>query len=220
MTKLSIGRKPTGEFNAPRKAVVVTKQKTATSALPGLKKRASAPPVAPEVETNVAPPVVSTKKPATDTVIKNLEELKHGLARAKRSANQKFTPLNKRPDLLAVLANWPEAFTPDAPRPIAIGIFEMALEDIKARGLSVPRHKLTSALTAYCASPAYRSALLTETHRIGLDGQPCGEVSDSAREMARKPPQPVLKREKAKAKLANIEKQIADLLALYDFPSS
>jgi ProQ/FINO family len=86
-------------------------------------------------------------------------------------------------------ARWPGAFC-DPPVPLKIGIdaeIRTALQQAAEGGdTTAPSWTLIKgALGRWTRRPAYRAALAAAPYRIGLDGQPAGEIADEHRPHAR-----------------------------------
>lgn len=80
---------------------------------------------------------------------------------------------------------WPDTFSYSRPRPLKLGIFEELVADAARRGLPFDAAVLKAAIKAYVCRYAYQRAMSTHSARIGLDGQPAGEVSPEQREYSR-----------------------------------
>lgn len=75
---------------------------------------------------------------------------------------------------------YPEVFSRENVRPLKIGIQEDLVADDK-----VSRTKIKRALASYVRSPQYLRSFKEGAERIGLDGQPAGQVSAEEAEHAR-----------------------------------
>lgn len=75
---------------------------------------------------------------------------------------------------------YPEVFSRDKVRPLKIGIQEDLVADDK-----VSRTKIKRALASYVRSPQYLRSFQEGAERIGLDGQPAGEVTAEEAEHAK-----------------------------------
>lgn len=75
---------------------------------------------------------------------------------------------------------WPDVFRFSQPRPLKLGIFA------ERRGLPFDAMILKAAIKAYVCRYTYQRAMCTITERIGLDGQPDGEVSPEQQAYSRR----------------------------------
>jgi ProP effector len=91
----------------------------------------------------------------------------------------------------------PEAFVARGqgrfPVPLSIGIHE----ELRARYPDEARHVIASAMRVYTGTMAYQRALADGGARIGLDGQPNGEVTPEQSGLARQRVKEALERRKA-----------------------
>jgi ProP effector len=90
--------------------------------------------------------------------------------------------------LLELRTRWPVLFT--TPVPLAIGIDGQIRDTLRqeaaAAGTAAPSWSvLKNTMAWWTKQPGYREALATATHRVGLDGQPAGEITDRDRQHAR-----------------------------------
>jgi len=90
--------------------------------------------------------------------------------------------------LLELRTRWPALFT--TPVPLAIGIDgeirDALRQEAAAAGTVAPAWSvIKGAIAWWTRQNGYREALATASHRIGLDGQPAGEITDRDREHAR-----------------------------------
>jgi ProP effector len=73
-----------------------------------------------------------------------------------------------------LVSAYPQTFFVDAPRkPLVAGIHEQVRDALPHIG----KKRLKKALKTYCNGGDYYKSFATETHRVGLDGQPVIEVS-------------------------------------------
>ncbi|MDS1617152.1 ProQ/FinO family protein [Escherichia coli] len=72
---------------------------------------------------------------------------------------------------------WPDLFSPKAPKPLKVGVFDDLMQDIAARGLAFGAGALRATLASYARSPRYYRAVIAGGPRYDLKGQPCGEVT-------------------------------------------
>ncbi|UCQ29540.1 ProQ/FINO family protein (plasmid) [Edwardsiella tarda] len=73
--------------------------------------------------------------------------------------------------------HWPALFTPGQLKPMAIGLRERLLEDIKARQIPLSNKVVRRCLTAVARSPEYWATLCVGAPRLGLQGEVLGEVT-------------------------------------------
>jgi ProP effector len=94
-----------------------------------------------------------------------------------------------------LVAAFPATFTLDADqvRPLKNGVRE-ELYDAAAH---ISHRRISAALARYCRSPPYLKAVKEGVARIGLDGQPAGQVTETEAEAARKQLAALGKRNKA-----------------------
>lgn len=93
---------------------------------------------------------------------------------------------------------YPKAFT-NPPTPLQLGIHKVIRDAKPATLESISSNQLSSALRSWVRRDAYLQAVRDRVARIGLDGQPAGEVSDEAAAEARR----ALKRRIKKRKQGN-----------------
>lgn len=84
-----------------------------------------------------------------------------------------------------LIAMFPECFSDDAPKPLKVGIKNELLAHLDVLGCS--KTQLRQALAFYVGNPKYKRVLVAGAARIGLDGQPDGEVTPDQQEFARRP---------------------------------
>jgi ProP effector len=68
---------------------------------------------------------------------------------------------------------YPDVFSRDNVRPLKIGIQEDLIADEK-----LARNRIKRALASYVRNPHYLRSLVAGADRVGLDGQPAGQVSE------------------------------------------
>ncbi|MBS1223214.1 MAG: Fertility inhibition FinO-like protein [Proteobacteria bacterium] len=92
-------------------------------------------------------------------------------------------PQDVNPLLDRLCAAFPACFDRQAPKPLKIGLGEelLALAGVHPALADLSRTQLRRALKVYTGAPAYRKALARGGPRYGLDGQPTGEVTETAR---------------------------------------
>ena len=91
---------------------------------------------------------------------------------------------HNRKKLELLLTHWPEAFSLNAPRPMAVGTAELIAADMCARGIT-GAGKIRAAVTMYTRRASYLKALIAGGSRYNLAGQPEGEVTPAQQQMAR-----------------------------------
>ena len=90
--------------------------------------------------------------------------------------------------LLELRSRWPALFT--TPVPLAIGIDGEIRDTLRHEAAAActaapPWSVIKGAIAWWTRQNGYREALATASHRIGLDGQPAGEITERDREHAR-----------------------------------
>ncbi|EMF3490616.1 ProQ/FinO family protein [Salmonella enterica] len=79
-----------------------------------------------------------------------------------------------------VLALWPELFNLDNPKPLRVGVLDDLMQDISARNLTIGAGVLKAAIASYTRRIRYQKALAAGGARYDLNGEPCGEVTETA----------------------------------------
>lgn len=79
---------------------------------------------------------------------------------------------------------WPELFGAETIKPLKTGIIRDVLEDAKSRELPIGHGVLCGALTSYIHTTRYLKAIVAGGARYGLNGQPCGEVTEEDESVA------------------------------------
>ncbi|MEB7242222.1 ProQ/FinO family protein [Escherichia coli] len=79
---------------------------------------------------------------------------------------------------------WPELFGTENIKPLKAGIIRDVLEDAKSRELPLATGVLRGALTSYIHTTRYLKAIVAGGPRYGLNGQPCGEVTEEDKSVA------------------------------------
>lgn len=79
-----------------------------------------------------------------------------------------------------VLALWPELFDLDNPKPLKVGVLDDLMRDISARNLTIGAGVLKAAIASYTRRIRYQKALAAGGARHDLNGEPCGEVTETA----------------------------------------
>ncbi|HIB6756432.1 TPA: ProQ/FINO family protein [Escherichia coli] len=98
---------------------------------------------------------------------------------------------------------WPELFGAENIKPLKAGIIRDVLEDAKSRELPVATGVLRGALTSHLHTTRYLKAIIAGGPRYGLNGQPCGEVTEEDKSVASE----LLKRRLAQIKQQNSQQQ-------------
>ncbi|HIB1508567.1 TPA: ProQ/FINO family protein [Salmonella enterica subsp. enterica serovar Muenchen] len=79
-----------------------------------------------------------------------------------------------------VLAFWPELFNLDEPKPLKVGVLDDIQRDIAARDLTIGAGVLKAAIASYTRRIRYKKAIAAGGARYDLNGEPCGEVTETA----------------------------------------
>ena len=79
---------------------------------------------------------------------------------------------------------WPELFGAETIKPLKTGIIRDVLEYAKSRELPIGHGVLRGALTSYIHTSRYLKAIVAGGPRYGLNGQPCGEVTEEDKSVA------------------------------------
>ncbi|EES4933540.1 prop effector [Escherichia coli] len=79
---------------------------------------------------------------------------------------------------------WPELFGAENIKPLKAGVIHDMLQDAKARELAIGHGVLRGALTSYIHTTQYLKAIVAGGARYGLNGQPCGEVTEEDKSVA------------------------------------
>lgn len=79
---------------------------------------------------------------------------------------------------------WPELFGAENIKPLKAGVIHDMLQDAKARELAIGHGVLRGALTSYIHTTRYLKAIVAGGARYGLNGQPCGEVTEEDKSVA------------------------------------
>jgi len=80
---------------------------------------------------------------------------------------------------------WGQTFKFSQPKPLKVGILEDMVEDAKARNLPFGQDIIRAALQLYVHRYLYQKAVRKGSVRIGLDGQPAGEVTEEQKAYAK-----------------------------------
>src|SRR5699024_9002819 len=73
---------------------------------------------------------------------------------------------------------WPNLFPAGQLRPMAIGLRDTLLQDIKLNHFAISARKLKHCLSAISHSMAYRTTIMPGAVRYDKDGQPSGVVTE------------------------------------------
>lgn len=112
---------------------------------------------------------ISSVPPAQDVSPKRIRP--EGLSRAqwkKRKRVQKITEF------------WPKLFDINNPKPLKLNIMPDMVKDIQARGLDMGIGSVRVALNAYTSHAKYIRCVAAGGMRYDLNGEPCGEVTETA----------------------------------------
>lgn len=85
-----------------------------------------------------------------------------------------------------LVALCPQLFNVESPKPLKVGIGKDVRRLIRDKGLDIPNNQISIGLMAYTQAEAYQRALSEGGLRFGLDGQPCGEVTDEQKVRAKR----------------------------------
>lgn len=91
----------------------------------------------------------------------------------------------KRKRVQKITAFWPKLFDINNPKPLKINIMPDMAKDIQARGLDMGIGSVRVALNAYTSHAKYIRCLAAGGMRYDLNGEPCGEVTETAARNAR-----------------------------------
>lgn len=110
-----------------------------------------------------------------------------------------------------VLVDWlsvkyPHTFNPDDAKPLAIGIGKILLDELPE---GITAENFHYAMKWYTRSIAYFKAVIKNTHRFNLQGEPVEEISEASKRYANASLDAIRKKAKEKKALANEAKVIA-----------
>ncbi|EBA4458994.1 hypothetical protein HCK74_002488 [Salmonella enterica] len=115
----------------------------------------------------------------------------NGLVRPKKKAHSKSTPKVKKLELQDVrrhqrklIMYWPDLYRNGRILPVAVGIRESMLDDLRARGMEINPKRIASELFSALNTENYQRRVLFMKHRYGLDGKPVAEITEQEREYA------------------------------------
>ncbi|MDR9909355.1 ProQ/FINO family protein [Enterobacter hormaechei] len=129
----------------------------------------------------------------TRTLKKILVPGENGLVRPRtkaRPAGKRPTKVKKldlkdvRPHQRKLINHWPDMYRNGRILPVAVGIREAMVEDLKARGITINPKRIASELSSALNTENYQRRILFMKHRYGLDGKPVAEITDQEREYA------------------------------------
>ncbi|HHY0902447.1 TPA: ProQ/FINO family protein [Salmonella enterica] len=86
----------------------------------------------------------------------------------------------KRKRVQRIAAFWPNLFDINTPKPLKLNIMQDMAEDIQARGLDMGLGSVRSALNTYTSHARYIRCVAAGGMRYDLNGEPCGEVTETA----------------------------------------
>ncbi|EAW1633433.1 hypothetical protein AU593_004311 [Salmonella enterica subsp. enterica serovar Derby] len=125
------------------------------------------------------------------TLKKILVPGENGLVRPKKKSHKKPAPKVKKLALKDIRKHqrrlvkyWPDLYRNGRILPVAIGIREAMLNDLRARGIEVNPKRIASALSSALNTENYQRRVLFMKHRYGLDGKPVALITDQEREYA------------------------------------
>ncbi|EJZ7015421.1 ProQ/FinO family protein [Salmonella enterica] len=86
----------------------------------------------------------------------------------------------KRKRVQRIAAFWLNLFDINNPKPLKLNIMQDMAEDIQARGLDMGLGSVRSALNTYTSHARYIRCVAAGGMRYDLNGEPCGEVTETA----------------------------------------
>ncbi|HFE7522330.1 TPA: ProQ/FINO family protein [Salmonella enterica subsp. enterica serovar Newport] len=86
----------------------------------------------------------------------------------------------KRKRVQKITAFWPKLFDINNPKPLKLNIMQDMAKDIQARGLDMGIGSVRVALNAYTSHAKYIRCVAAGGMRYDLNGEPCGEVTETA----------------------------------------
>ena len=152
---------------------------------------------APSVRAQTTRPAFPPHTPADEATREHNRRMEEAWHRARETAHrdgeqsreaQELRRARSDALLLELRARWPALFT--TPVPLAIGIDgqirDALRQEAAAAGTAAPSWSvLKNTMAWWTKQHGYREALATASDRIGLDGQPAGEITDRDRQHAR-----------------------------------
>lgn len=112
---------------------------------------------------------ISNAPPAQGTWTKRIRP--EGLTRAQ---------WKKRKRVQKITAFWPKLFDINNPKPLKLNIMQDMVKDIQARGIEMGTGAVRVALGAYTGHARYIRCVAAGGMRYDLNGEPCGEVTETA----------------------------------------
>ncbi|ECI8024612.1 prop effector [Salmonella enterica subsp. enterica serovar Ramatgan] len=91
----------------------------------------------------------------------------------------------KRKRVQKITEFWPKLFDINNPKPLKLNIMPDMTKDIQARGLDMGIGSVRVALNAYTSHAKYIRCVAAGGMRYDLNGEPCGEVTETAARNAR-----------------------------------
>lgn len=91
----------------------------------------------------------------------------------------------KRKRVQKITAFWPKLFDINNPKPLKLNIMQDMAKDIQSRGLDMGLGSVRVALNAYTSHAKYIRCVAAGGMRYDLNGEPCGEVTETAARNAR-----------------------------------
>ncbi|EEQ8881340.1 ProQ/FINO family protein [Escherichia coli] len=79
---------------------------------------------------------------------------------------------------------WPELFNLSEVRPLKNGVISDMLQEVRTRNIPVGKGALRGAVITYTHMTRYLKAIIAGGPRYGLNGQPCGEVTEEDKSVA------------------------------------
>lgn len=86
----------------------------------------------------------------------------------------------KRKRVQKITEFWPKLFDINNPKPLKLNIMQDMAKDIQARGLDMGIGSVRVALNAYTSHAKYIRCVAAGGMRYDLNGEPCGEVTETA----------------------------------------
>lgn len=86
----------------------------------------------------------------------------------------------KRKRVQKITEFWPKLFDINNPKPLKINIMPDMAKDIQARGIDMGIGSVRVALNAYTSHAKYIRCVAAGGMRYDLNGEPCGEVTETA----------------------------------------
>ncbi len=86
----------------------------------------------------------------------------------------------KRKRVQKITGFWPKLFDIKNPKPLKLNIMQDMAKDIQARGIDMGLGSVRVALNAYTSHAKYIRCVAAGGMRYDLNGEPCGEVTETA----------------------------------------